>query len=86
MWTVTELPEILETIHQKIQMLFCEEFEFDDGYTCPQSQLPSVYDPMYHENIASIINHSTILHNDEAFMWAIDEKNYGKNAGQIDNH
>jgi hypothetical protein len=86
MWTVAELPEILDTIHTKIPMFFCEETEFDDGYNCPESQRASVYDPIYHENIASIINHSTILHNDEAFMWAIDEKNYGKNAAQIDKH
>ncbi len=86
MKTVTEVHEILDTIHNKIPIVLCEEPDFEDGYNCPESRRASVYDPIYHENIASIINHSTILHNDEAFMWAIDEKNYGKNAGQIDNH
>jgi hypothetical protein len=68
LWEIAELPQFLELIHAKLQLLFCEENEFGDDFKPDENETGSAYNPFYHEMIACIINQATMLHNDEAYM------------------
>ena len=80
LWTIEELPSFLELIHAKLQLLYCEENEFNDSFKPDLEESAEAYDPSYHENIACIINQATMLHTDKAFMNCFVSKNAkGKN-------
>jgi len=61
LWTIEELPSFLELIHAKLQLLYCEENEFNDSFKPDLEESAEAYDPSYHENIACIIASNTKL-------------------------
>ena len=72
-WQGKEIFKLLDLLHSKLQLLFNEENEFGDVYEPEQTEKGSAYDPFYHENIASIINHTTVLYTDELFKQCLTE-------------
>ena len=84
LWEIKELPDFLELIHAKLQLLFCEETEYGDDFEPDNNEMGSAYDPWYHENIACIISQSTMLHNDEAYKNVFNTKVNGRFVPAID--
>lgn len=72
-WSGKEVFRLCDLLHSKLQLLFNEENEFGDIYEPEETEKGSAYDPFYHENIGSIINHATILYTDELFKSCMSE-------------
>ena len=72
-WSGKEVFKLCDLLHSKLQLLFNEENEFGDIYEPEATEKGSAYDPFYHENIGSIINHATILYTDELFKSCMSE-------------
>ena len=74
LWQGKEVKRLLDLLHVKLPMLFNEDNEFGDIYEPEEDQKGSAYDAYYHENIACIINHATILYTDELFKHCLVER------------
>lgn len=77
LWRTKDLPRLMDLLHSKLQLLFAEEHEFGDDFRPHEHEKGSAYDPFYHENIAAIINHTTILKTDELYKIAMNDTTDG---------